>query len=118
MRRFPILLLLSAVSALLIRPLPAAGQQDNPVYVDDSPRAWELFLLARDQAADNVGEAVRLYQELLDDYGEKRSCPVTRCCWSVIGSRKPPRPGVCWSEVCSVSWLTRGRSPSPALMRC
>ena len=45
MRRFPILLLLSAVSALLIRPLPAAGQQDNPVYVDDSPRAWELFLL-------------------------------------------------------------------------
>ena len=67
MRRFPFLVLL----ALFIRPLPAAGQQDKPVYVDDSPRAWELFLRARDQASDNLGEAVRLYQELLDDYGEK-----------------------------------------------
>ena len=57
--------------ALLIGTGRAVGQQDNPVYVDDSPRAWELFLLAGDQAADNLGEAVRLYQELLDDYGMK-----------------------------------------------
>jgi outer membrane protein assembly factor BamB len=45
-----------------------APANDNPVYVDDSPRAWELLRQARAQAPDNVGEAVRLYQELLDDY--------------------------------------------------
>jgi outer membrane protein assembly factor BamB len=49
----------------------AAAQPDNPVYVDDSPRAWELFRQAREQAKDNIGEAVRLYQELLDDYAMK-----------------------------------------------
>ncbi len=49
----------------------ASAQQGNPVYVDDSPRAWELFRRARDQAKDNASEAVRLYQELLDDYGFK-----------------------------------------------
>lgn len=49
----------------------AAAQQENPVYVDDSPRAWELFQLAQDQAKNNAGEAVRLYQELLDDYAMK-----------------------------------------------
>ena len=64
-------LLTIAVSSLLLGPAAVSGQQENPVYVDDSPRAWELFLLARDQETDNVGEAVRLYQELLDDYGEK-----------------------------------------------
>jgi len=69
-------MLLIAVSALLSGSPAASGQQDNPVYVDDSPRAWELFRMARDQAADNVGEAVRLYQELLDDYGQKL-LPVT-----------------------------------------
>ena len=64
-------LVLALAAVLLIGPGGAAGQQDNPVYVDDSPRAWELFLMAHDQAADNLGEAVRLYQELLDDYGLK-----------------------------------------------
>lgn len=47
--------------------LVAAGQE-NPVYVDDSPGAWELLRQARDQVADNRGEAVRLYQQLLDEY--------------------------------------------------
>ncbi len=49
----------------------ATAQQGNPVYVDDSPRAWELFRTAQDQVKDNLGESVRLYQELLDDYGMK-----------------------------------------------
>jgi outer membrane protein assembly factor BamB len=47
---------------------PAAAQQDNPVWVDDSPRAWELFQRAEDQGADNTAEAIRLFQELLDEY--------------------------------------------------
>jgi outer membrane protein assembly factor BamB len=63
--------LLLLLMMLLGSTRPAAAQQDNPVYVDDSPRAWELFQQARDQAADNEAEAVRLYQELLDDYGDK-----------------------------------------------
>ncbi|MCP3905511.1 MAG: PQQ-binding-like beta-propeller repeat protein [Planctomycetes bacterium] len=50
---------------------PAAAQAPNPVYVDDSPRAWELIQRARQQAAENEGEAIRLYQELLDEYGSK-----------------------------------------------
>ena len=49
----------------------AAPPPQNPVYIDDSPRAWEQFQLAQDQAPDNAGEAVRLYQELLDDYAMK-----------------------------------------------
>jgi outer membrane protein assembly factor BamB len=53
----------------------AAGQV-NPVYVDDSPRAWELLQRATDQSRDNAGEAIRLYQELLDDYALKL-VPVT-----------------------------------------
>ena len=73
--RLPLLLIVA--SMLLVGPRAAFGQQENPVYVDDSPRAWELFLLAGDQAADNLGEAVRLYQELLDDYGTKL-LPITR----------------------------------------
>ncbi len=68
--------LVALAAVLLIGLARAAGQQDNPVYVDDSPRAWELFLQAGDQAADNLGEAIRLYQELLDDYGMKL-LPVT-----------------------------------------
>ncbi len=44
----------------------AAPPPQNPVYIDDSPRAWEQFQSAQDQAPDNAGEAVRLYQELLD----------------------------------------------------
>lgn len=50
---------------------PSDAQRDNPVYVDDSPQAWELFRQARDQAKDNPGEAVRLYQELLDEFPMK-----------------------------------------------
>ena len=49
----------------------AAPPPPNPVYIDDSPRAWEQFQLAQDQVPDNAGEAVRLYQELLDEYAMK-----------------------------------------------
>ncbi len=49
----------------------ARAQTDNPVYVDDSPQAWEQFRQAQDQTRNNGGEAVRLYQELLDDFGLK-----------------------------------------------
>jgi hypothetical protein len=56
------------VAAVLAGLSTAVAQQENPVYVDDSPRAWELFQLARDQARANLSEAARLYQELLDDY--------------------------------------------------
>ncbi len=73
--RLPLLLIVA--SMLIVGPRAAFGQQDNPVYVDDSPRAWELFLLAGDQVADNLSEAVRLYQELLDDYG-MNLLPMTR----------------------------------------
>ncbi|MCI0629551.1 MAG: PQQ-binding-like beta-propeller repeat protein [Phycisphaerales bacterium] len=47
------------------------AQPENPVYVDDSPQAWELFRHAQDQVRHNAGEAVRLYQELLDDFALK-----------------------------------------------
>ena len=63
--------LLIILFASVIAAEAAHGQQDNPVYVDDSPRAAELLHRARRQAADNVSEAVRLYQELLDTYGSK-----------------------------------------------
>ena len=49
----------------------ASAQQDNPVYVDDSPQAYETLRRAHDHVADNAGEAVRLYQQLLDDYAER-----------------------------------------------
>src|SRR5262245_28890851 len=49
----------------------AVAQSDNPVYVDDSPQAWETFRQAQDQARNNAGEAVRLYQELLDEFAMK-----------------------------------------------
>jgi outer membrane protein assembly factor BamB len=49
----------------------AHAQLSNPVYVDDSPQAWELILRARAHRAENAGEAVRQYQELLDDYGAR-----------------------------------------------
>jgi outer membrane protein assembly factor BamB len=54
-----------------LRPAGCFSQMENPVYVDDSPLAWEMFQRAQDQARDNVTEAVRLYQELLDQYSEK-----------------------------------------------
>src|SRR5262245_19033218 len=50
---------------------PANAQQENPVYVDDSPQAWELFRRAADQVRENTAESVRLYQELLDEFGLK-----------------------------------------------
>ncbi len=56
------------VAIIVAASIDVAARADNPVYVDDSPRAWEIFRQAQDQAQDNVGEAVRLYQELLDDY--------------------------------------------------
>ena len=59
-----------ACLVVVLAPCTARGQ-DNPTYVDDSPRAWELFQLAQDQASGNLGEAVRLYQELLDEYALK-----------------------------------------------
>jgi outer membrane protein assembly factor BamB len=62
---------LAVVAIVLAVGARAAAQQENPVYVDDSPRAWELFRLARDHARDNLGESVRLHRELLDDYGMK-----------------------------------------------
>lgn len=61
----------SVLAALLLTGLtaaPASGQSSNPVYVDDSARAHELLLRARDQTTDNATEAARLYQELLDVY--------------------------------------------------
>ncbi|MHC5022418.1 MAG: outer membrane protein assembly factor BamB family protein [Planctomycetota bacterium] len=65
------LLTLSAVLLGLaaLGPAPLAfARQESPVYVDQSPRAWELYQRARDQARDNPGETVRLCQELLDEY--------------------------------------------------
>jgi len=58
--------------ALALAPQARALQGDeSPVYVDDSPSAWELFRRARDQEHDNPGEAARLYQELLDTAANK-----------------------------------------------
>ena len=66
---------LAICAPLLLQLLPAAtpahAQLENPVYVDDSPQARELFLRAQDQIKDNTGEAVRLLQELLDEYGAR-----------------------------------------------
>jgi outer membrane protein assembly factor BamB len=57
--------------AACVLPTPGFGQSENPVYVDDSPQAWELFRQAQDQTRNNAGEAVRLYQELLDEFALK-----------------------------------------------
>jgi len=46
----------------------SGSAQVNPVYVDDSPLAREMFARAMDHAEENTGEAVRLLQELLDEY--------------------------------------------------
>src|SRR5688572_27925485 len=65
--------ILPIILAATLMPLAhdAAAQSDNPVYVDDSPQAWELFRQAQDQTRNNASEAVRLYQELLDEYAMK-----------------------------------------------
>jgi outer membrane protein assembly factor BamB len=57
-----------AATALSIAGSAAAQFDDNPVYVDDSPHAWELFHQAADQARENPGESARIFQELLDRY--------------------------------------------------
>lgn len=57
---------LACASIVFWAAVPATAQQ-SPVYVDDSPLAWELFREAQQQAGRNVSEAVRLYQEILDD---------------------------------------------------
>jgi outer membrane protein assembly factor BamB len=62
---------LTLSAAIGAAPTAAWARQSNPVYVDDSPRAWELFRRGQDLAPDNPSESVRLYQELLDDYGLK-----------------------------------------------
>ena len=72
MPRYAAAFILIVVGLVWVAGNDAAGQQvDNPVYVDDSPQAWELFRQAQDQTEQNAGEAVRLYQELLDDFGLK-----------------------------------------------
>jgi outer membrane protein assembly factor BamB/ElaB/YqjD/DUF883 family membrane-anchored ribosome-binding protein len=60
----------------LVAPEGAGGPagvsaQVNPVYVDDSPLAREMFAQALDHVEDNIGEAARLLQELLDEYPSK-----------------------------------------------
>lgn len=67
----PRILLLVCLILPCLRPADCFSQLESPVYVDDSPLAWETFQRAQDQVRDNVAEAVRLYQELLDQYGEK-----------------------------------------------
>lgn len=57
-----------ALGLVALAPAAAAQLDDNPVYVDDSPHAWELFHQAADQERENAGESARLYQELLDRY--------------------------------------------------
>lgn len=68
MRPLVRLLIPALIASFAATPLAAQRIDDNPVYVDDSPQAWELYRRAQDQAADNPSEAARLYQQLLDDY--------------------------------------------------
>lgn len=65
----PVIVVIALLSAMVST--SAIAQQENPVYVDDSPQAWELFRRAADQVRENTAESVRLYQELLDDFGLK-----------------------------------------------
>ncbi|HRQ75362.1 MAG TPA: PQQ-binding-like beta-propeller repeat protein [Phycisphaerales bacterium] len=67
LRLKPLILILA-----FLGPLPGAvAQLENPVYVDDSPAAYEMFLRAQEQVRDNTGEAARLCQELLDEFALK-----------------------------------------------
>ena len=68
------------LAALMIAPAAMSAQQDSAAQkctaaqvetaesVDDSPAAWELFRQAQDQVENNTAEAVRLFQELLDEH--------------------------------------------------
>jgi len=67
----PCMLALALIMIIATAPEAAAQIDDNPVYVDDSPHAWELFHQAADQERENAGESARLYQELLDRYAFK-----------------------------------------------
>ena len=66
----------AGIASVVLSSFVIAAPPSNPVYVDDSPQAWEQFQLAQDQAPANAGEAVRLYQELLDEYA-MRLVPMT-----------------------------------------
>lgn len=57
-----------ALGAVGMNGASAAAALDNPVWVDDSPQAWEMLQQARAQREANVEEAIRLYQTLLDEY--------------------------------------------------
>ncbi len=60
------------LAAGLLPALPAAGQTNNPVYVDDSPRTETALHGVRDLAATgNLTEAVRILQQLLDEEGDR-----------------------------------------------
>lgn len=54
----------------LVTTVASAQSADQPpLYVDDSPEAWELFRRARDQiGARNIAEAARLYRKLLLEF--------------------------------------------------
>lgn len=68
-------LLRSAIAALSML-TAAATAQENPVYVNDSPAALAMLRQGEDQIRDNPGEAIRLFQNLLDEYPMKL-VPVT-----------------------------------------
>jgi outer membrane protein assembly factor BamB len=59
-----------AILGVLIITMHAHAQAENPVYINDSPRAQELLLQALDQRETNIEETVRLFQELLDTHGD------------------------------------------------
>lgn len=69
-RRVLIAMLALLPGALIAAPA-AVAQVDSPVYIDDSPQAWELFRQAKDQQRNNLGECLRLCQEVLDDFTYK-----------------------------------------------
>jgi len=64
-------LFFTVTAFVLLLSAAATAQQQNPVYVDNSPRAWSLLQQAQQQTAGNPGQAARVYQELLDDYAMK-----------------------------------------------
>ena len=61
----------------LISASPANAQTKRPIYVDESPRASDLLLRASENIESNAGEAVRLFQQLLDNNAD-RLTPIRR----------------------------------------